>query len=348
MRNKILVVGGYGEVGKHVVRTLLTLGHEVVIGGRNAAKALVFFGELQRDMKVGPKASFRKVDVAEISETANELFEDIRGVILCTDQKGTAFTEACIQAGVIYLDISADGDYLNAIEKLQSTAVESGATAVLSVGLAPGLTNLLARKVADHSDQIDRVEIGVLLGAGDSHGIQAIDWTLRNTLEPKTGSEVATIDYGAGWGRRWSHAFDFADQHAVARTLNLKAKTFLALSSRYLTMSLFSLRLPILKQIARVFYGALLSIFSVKLGWDTRYAISVSGFSRDSKTPVANFKLTGETEALVTGVTAASMLHHLLKASPKTPPKAGVFHSHEVLQISDILPDLSEYAGVQV
>ncbi len=66
MGNKILVVGGYGEVGKHVVYTLLALGHEVVVGGRNAAKALAFFGELYGEMDVGSRASFRKVDVAEI------------------------------------------------------------------------------------------------------------------------------------------------------------------------------------------------------------------------------------------------------------------------------------------
>ncbi len=238
---------------------------------------------------------------------------------------------------------SADGDYLNAIQGLHPTALEFGSTAMLSVGLAPGLTNLLARKVADHSDQVEGLEIGVLLGAGDSHGIQAIDWTLRNTIESKTGSEAVTIDYGAGWGRRRSHAFDFADQHAVARTMSVPTKTFLTLSSRYLTVSLFSLRLPILKQLAKVFYGPLLSIFSVKLGWDKRYAINVSGFLKDSKTPAVSFNLTGTTEALVTGVTAASMIHHLLKS----PSRPGVFHSHEVLQVSDILPELSKYAGVQ-
>jgi hypothetical protein len=48
---------------------------------------------------------------------------------------------------------------------------------VLSVGLAPGVTNLLARHCADRSGGAE-VRIGVLLGAGERYGPASIEWTL--------------------------------------------------------------------------------------------------------------------------------------------------------------------------
>jgi saccharopine dehydrogenase (NAD+, L-lysine-forming) len=43
-----------------------------------------------------------------------------------------------------------------------------------SVGLAPGLTNLLAKYCLEWLGTVDALEIGILLGLGEAHGPAAI------------------------------------------------------------------------------------------------------------------------------------------------------------------------------
>ncbi|MEC0554668.1 hypothetical protein P8853_14570 [Bacillus haynesii] len=47
-----------------------------------------------------------------------------------------------------------------------------------TVGLAPGLTNLLAQKAAQALDETSCIDIAIMLGLGDSHGKAAIEWTV--------------------------------------------------------------------------------------------------------------------------------------------------------------------------
>ncbi|WP_433476707.1 hypothetical protein ACQPZP_06410 [Spirillospora sp. CA-142024] len=112
---RVVVLGGYGAVGREVVAGLRGHVPEVVVAGRDLAKA----------------------------------------------------------RGVHYVDVSASREVLAGIAKLDRLATERSATAVLSVGLAPGITNLLAREFGGAD-----LDIGVLLGSGERHGPSAVEWTL--------------------------------------------------------------------------------------------------------------------------------------------------------------------------
>lgn len=102
------------------------------------------------------------------------------------------------------------------IETLDAGARQSGGLAVLSVGLAPGLTNLLVKAARDRCPEATGFRIGVLLGLGDSHGPAAIDWTLRS-LGPLRPEDILPLRFGGDRRAVPSIPFDFSDQHALMR-----------------------------------------------------------------------------------------------------------------------------------
>lgn len=78
-------------------------------------------------------------------------------VLMCAEVDNARIARACLERGVHYLDVTASHPTLAAMR-----ALEGDATALLSVGLAPGVTNLLARHCVELTGAHD-VEIGVLL-----------------------------------------------------------------------------------------------------------------------------------------------------------------------------------------
>lgn len=49
---------------------------------------------------------------------------------------------------------------------------------MLSIGLAPGLTNLLAAHAHRLLDEVTELDIFIMLGLGDRHGKAAMEWTV--------------------------------------------------------------------------------------------------------------------------------------------------------------------------
>ncbi len=97
-------------------------------------------------------------------------------------------------------------------------------TAVLSIGLAPGLTNLISLHAKNLMDQVDNIDISIMLGMGDQHGKAAIEWTVDNLGMNfdvvKEGRKVAVAsfteaiktDFGARLGRRKAYRFNFSER----------------------------------------------------------------------------------------------------------------------------------------
>jgi hypothetical protein len=86
-----------------------------------------------------------------------------------------------------------------------SIVVVGGYGAVLSLGVAPGLTNLLARHVHQTLGGADRLDITVLLGAGEHHGLDAVGWTVRQLGERFPHQARSQRVALAGYGNRAAH-----------------------------------------------------------------------------------------------------------------------------------------------
>ena len=334
VKGGILIVGGYGHVGRRIAAHLLEAGAGPVrLAGRNPAKAASAAAQL------GCKAV--GLDLALPSGWPAAL-ADIACVIVCVDQTDTAFAAAVLRRGLLYVDITADDAYLREVERLDGLACTHGGAAVLSIGLAPGLTNLLASACANGLHSLHEIRIGVLLGVGDAHGPAAIDWTLRNFRTADT-RRIEAVPFGAAGRLHPAIPFDFADQHVLRRTLGVaNTRTLLTFETPLISRAMFFL----LSRVAR--WPLLRAPIQAAMPWlrlgSERAALSVTvrGLRNGEETQVT-MTLEGRKEADITALVAARAVTHLLQAGARP----GVHHIEQVMSLDTLAPALAD-AGVAV
>lgn len=342
--DKILIIGGYGNVGRVIARQLAPLfPGRVVVAGRNLANA----GAAAE--AIGDGAQARAVDIRS-PEAATEL-EEIGLVVVCLDQEDVQFAEQCLNRGIHYVDISAHYPFLATVERLDELARSRGATAILSVGVAPGLTNLLAARALELMERVDRLDILVELGLGDSHGRAAIEWMLDNLDAeyevPQNGEFQTVRSFGESIELRLStgsvrraYRFSLSDQHVLARTLGVPSvSTWVCFTSPLITRLAARastsrvakwLRQPFLRRLA------VRSLQNVGVGSDrcavAVRALGIGAAGGDTRT----VGVTGHNEALMTGVVAAETARQLLTNTPAP----GVYHSEQVIALGQVVEAL--------
>jgi len=318
-----LIVGGYGHVGQRIAARLVRAGAEGVrIAGRDGARARSVAAALGCDGTV--------IDMADPSGWDAAL-DGVGTVVVCIDLPTVDFPATVLGCGLAYVDISATDAVLARIEALDGLARRSGGSAVLSVGLAPGLTNLMAREGVADLERPEVVTIGVLLGLGDEHGAAAVDWTLDN-LRPLARGEILPLDFGMPDWAVPTIPFAFADQHVLMRRHGWPAVTTrLGFASPLVSAS--SLRL--MSGLAgRDWFRRLLrwSMARFRLGSD-RTALAVEAVGEGGRR--RRLVLEGRAEAEITALVAARVALLLRDA-----PRKGVHHIEELWALGDFAHDL--------
>lgn len=325
----ILIVGGYGHVGSRIARRLLAAGIAPVrLAGRDRAKAVEMADRLGCEA-VGIDVRARR--------TWDEALRGIACVVVCVDQTDTGFVESVLERGLVYVDITAEDAFFRDVERLDGLARSKGGRAILSVGLAPGLTNLLVKACAAGMDRVDSARIGILLGIGDEHGPAAIDWTLANFRKAR-GGRTEQIPFGQPPREHPAIPFDFADQHVVRRTLGIPgARTFLTFDTPVLSRMMFGvLRLAAVSPVLSRALKRLMPRF--RAGSDrTALSVEVRGTMNGRRIAHA-MKLEGRKEAAITASVAALVVEHVLLAEVP----AGVHHIEQLLSIGSLVPGLGK------
>jgi NAD(P)-dependent dehydrogenase (short-subunit alcohol dehydrogenase family) len=220
---KVLVLGGYGAVGTWIVATLRARGETVYVAGRDAARA------------------DRVVDLREPGfASVQRALRDVDVAINAAGVEDPALVAHIADHGVAVVDITASTPYVAMLERLSL-----GAPVLVNVGLAPGLTNLLAAAV--HAASAGPIDLVILVGAGERHGAAGVDWTLdllgRRFRDPGSGALVRNFTQSRtislpGHGCRRAYRADFSDQHALSRDLGVPVRTYFGLDSRLATATL--------------------------------------------------------------------------------------------------------------
>lgn len=175
MKNgNILIIGGYGEVGGKIAKLLLqSYPNRIWIAGRNIEKA--------KDFCVQHKNLVRPLQLDVSEKVHPEQLENVALVIMCLELKDTAFAQLCLNEGISYIDITASYTFLKKLEALHSLAVQKHSTAIFSVGMAPGLTNLMAMHAAR----------AIILPREDAYF--HLTWCRRYTWHRGNSLDIATI-----------------------------------------------------------------------------------------------------------------------------------------------------------
>lgn len=326
LNKQILIVGGYGEVGQLLVQFLYNWGYKnITISGRNQASALAL-------AKQYPGTTVRQLDATK-KDWNDRDFEDVYAVVNCIDAVHDCFARACLSRGVIYFDLTAEESSHKMFEKLDNLAKHNHGTAILSLGLAPGLTNLLTRQCYEDHPEADSFKIGVMLGLGDVHGKAAIRWTLDNLMitDPRY-LDSCTLNFANHWGVRRAYWFNFSDQGALRKNYNADISTYLALSSKTVTGLIGVLRRwtflsPLIKLINESRIFDLGQKFKLP---DDGYAAQVSAY-KDNRLLVT-YRVSGNIEKIVTAKMAAIGVKLFLE---KERSLFGVFHSHQIFTLKD-------------
>ncbi|KAB8196119.1 saccharopine dehydrogenase [Nonomuraea phyllanthi] len=332
----VLVIGGYGAVGAVVCRTLATwFPGRVVPAGRDLERARRLAAEIGSDEAVG-------VDVTDAGDFGDVLARHrIGAVVLCVEPLDDRIARACLTRGIHLVDIGASHHLLAQVEALDSAAAATGAAAVLSVGVAPGLTNLLARRAHLAVGGADQVDLTVLLGAGERHGADAVRWTVSRLAAPSPGAARPRRAWLPGYGLRTAHPFPFSDQYTLRRTLGVRrVTTRLCLDSRALTAALFGLRRAGAFRAARRpdVERAVTAAFSMAhLGGDG-WAVRADARKGDER---ASSVMTGKAQSRATALVAAHVTRGLLADPECLIP--GVRHIDEVPALASLPEDLCAY-----
>ncbi len=314
---KILVLGGYGAVGREAATALLrhTPRPEVVVAGRDPHSA-------QR----APGTLPMRVDVSDHSDLVDAL-NGADAVLMCAERDNARVARACLERGIDYVDVSASHHVLAGIEDLDDLARRNDAAAVLSVGLAPGVSNLLARHCVERSQRRE-VRIGVLLGSGEQHGRAALAWTLDGLGQLDGGW---TMHFPAPYGTRTVRRFPFSDQYTLPHTLGLTtASTGMCLDSRLATALLTAAGRP---AVARLLHRPgvrrllLASLASIHLGGD--------GFAVTVRSGAVQAAFAGRGQSRATGLAAALLIRRL----PALP--SGVGHIEQLVEPTVFLTELA-------
>lgn len=244
---KIMVVGGYGDVGKAAVTELLRASsNQIVIGGRSKQKGEQLLKELKE-----ANLSFQRIDIYEEATYQHQL-QEITTVIMCLSPKTIDFAAYCLQSGINYLDISASNQTTAELFDLDSSQIK--AVGLLGIGICPGLSTLLVKQLAVAFDQIDQIELSLLLGMGDHFGDDALNWLLTNLSQPfrwynkgnwvkvKSFQGKKKVPSGPDGKSFTAYTFNLADQQIISQDFkNSEVATYFAIDEKKLLFLLMLL-----------------------------------------------------------------------------------------------------------
>lgn len=220
---RVLVLGARGAVGTAASSMLRRRGHEVVAAGRRAPEDGV------------------AIDARTSSGLARLKGEAARADAVL-DASG--LESAAVQAAVgvtPLVDVSATAPHL---ERL-TTGVPDGGAVLLGAGIAPGLSTVLIRSLDPQPG--DAIDVAIMLGAGESHGPAAVEWTTRlagdDVYAAPEAHPVANLrsrrTFPLHDGERRQHLrADFPDDLLVGRPLGIEVRSWLALDSLLATAAL--------------------------------------------------------------------------------------------------------------
>jgi saccharopine dehydrogenase-like NADP-dependent oxidoreductase len=348
INDKILIVGGYGAVGRTITVTMANrFPDKIIVAGRSYQKAKALAVELNNTVRP------IKLDLASLPDL-DELLKDVGVVIMCIDQPDIQFIRKCIQRGIHFIDITATHELIAEIETLQNEAKTSNSTVVLSVGVAPGLSNLLAKHCKNRLPNLRYINIFILLGLGEAHGEAAMRWTL-DRLNPQfflkefgklrmvksfEDGKVALLPNKVG--KRIAYRFNISDQHAIIKNLDIDSvSTRICFDSRAITRLYAGLKKL---GISKLFKARIVQDFIIRLLRAIRYGsdqfvVKVEAGIDPRQEPQFECSIYGNQEARITALVASKVAEYIYATSSDP----GVFHIDQLFDPIEFIESLNNY-----
>ncbi|MBI4063623.1 MAG: saccharopine dehydrogenase NADP-binding domain-containing protein [Elusimicrobia bacterium] len=187
-----VVLGGAGAMGRITVRDLAEFAppaDRIIIADYNLAKAKEMARSLKLDSRLGGNDKRIEAIFADVTKP-KECAKKLKGafiIINCVQyQFNLRIMEIALLAGAHYIDLGGLFHMTRKQLKLNARFKKKNLLAILGMGAAPGITNLLAWKASERLDRVNRVDI---LVAGtdktnyDRQQVLPVSYSLKTILE---------------------------------------------------------------------------------------------------------------------------------------------------------------------
>lgn len=158
---KILILGGYGVFGGRLAQLLRNVPSlTLFIAGRNQEKAGSFCHSIVGSAKFEPLTVDRRDTAIALSKIKPDLLVDASGPFQQYGDAPYSVVEACIVAGVNYLDFADGADFVFGISQYDEAAKRAGIYLLSGVSSFPVLTAAVLREFAK-TMEIEKVAGGI-------------------------------------------------------------------------------------------------------------------------------------------------------------------------------------------
>jgi NAD(P)-dependent dehydrogenase (short-subunit alcohol dehydrogenase family) len=288
MVKRVLIIGGYGNFGSYIARSLAGEANiQLVVGGRSLAKARQFAARL----RARHEAEAIALDIH--GDLAARLVEARPDIVIHTtgpfQNQSYVVAEACIEQGCHYVDLADARRFVRDISRLDPGAKARGVLVVSGASSVPCLTAAIVDQYRPRFRALDRIEYGISAAQQTNRGLATTAAILSYVGKP-----FATLINGAarhvyGWqdlhaetypelGRRWFGNCDIPDldlfpkRYAALKTIRFSAGHEIALLHLGLWLLSWPVRFGVLPALDRLAGPLLRASF-----WFDRFGSGRSG-----------------------------------------------------------------------
>lgn len=234
--NKVLILGGYGNFGKRIVEGLSDLeGITLLIAGRNINKAEALKKRLAKNSQANLQAVFIDIEAPNFKNILESLSPDIAIHTSGPFQnQGLHVPQACLEAGIHYIDLGDDREFVCNISKLDPLAKQKDLLLVSGASSVPGLSSAVIDHYKDQFLVIDSIDIAIVPGNKAERGEATIRGILSYTGHPfkifkdnqwkKAYGWMSPrqLDFGGNVGKRWLANVDVPDLELFPQHYSVK------------------------------------------------------------------------------------------------------------------------------
>lgn len=207
---KVAVIGGTGVFGSRLVRLLRRDGHAVIVVGRTTGAVKALADEVGAQSLTLDRAG----DLTPLWDLAPEAVVDAAGPFHAYGDKPYRLAEACIKAGVHYLDLADNLPFCAGIQVLDEAAKAAGVCVLSGVSSVPAISSAAVAALGAGAEEIDTISTAILPGNRAPRGRSVVQSILAQCGQPmqtpvdgamitqRSWSQPESFDLGQGIRRR--------------------------------------------------------------------------------------------------------------------------------------------------
>ncbi len=170
MTKRVLIIGGYGNFGSFITKTLAKEANvQLIIAGRSAEKAQKIASELD-------VVNAAESVVLDICEDITDILQTIKpDIVIHTSgpfqEQGYKVAEACIAQGTHYLDLADGRKFVEGITELDAKAKDKRVLVVSGASSVPCLTSALIDHYLPEFETLETLDYGITTAQKTARGL---------------------------------------------------------------------------------------------------------------------------------------------------------------------------------